>query len=260
MKTIAIINLKGGVGKTTTAVNMAAILADAGKRVLVIDADPQANATQFFLGTLDDTAINSLAAVMQGMADDPYGFLYQTGITGIDILPASIDLISADIASVKNGVGFTRLADLLEVVVEDAEVSAVDDGYDFCLIDCPPSFTAASVAAIYAADEVIIPVTVDYFAVSGMALLLAQIKSVKRVHSSVKVAGVLITQWHNAPACVQGEAVLRQSGVPVFDTVIRRSEKVTEAGFKRQSLNEYSKNSSAGRDYRSFVTEYLEVQ
>lgn len=256
MKTIAIINLKGGVGKTTTAVNLAAILADAGKRVLVIDADPQANATQFFLPY--EEAVNSLATVMEGLAADPYDFIYETGIPGVDLLPGSIELINADIASVKSGAGYTRIDDFLDALEEDAEVDTAG-AYDFCIIDCPPSFTAASVAAIYASDRVIVPVTVDYFSVAGMSQLLAQIKSVQRVQPFVEVAGVLITQWHNVPACVQGESVLRESGVPVFDTVIRRSEKVAEAGFKRQSLIEYSPQSAAARDYRTFADELLEV-
>lgn len=261
MKTIAIINLKGGVGKTTTAVNMAAILAGAGKRVLVIDADPQANATQFYFpqtGALPGY-FNTLADLFTGAPGDYDDFIVETGHDDIDLIPAGIDLINADIASVKQGGSITLIAELLDCISADAEYGAGED-YDFCIIDCPPSFTAASVAAIYAADDVIIPVTVDYFSVAGMSQLLAQIKSVQRVQPRVKVAGVLITQWHNVPACEQGERALRQSGAPVFDTVIRRSEKVAEAGFLRQSLNEYSRNSSAGRDYREFVDEYLGVK
>lgn len=260
MKTIAIINLKGGVGKTTTAVNMAAILNDAGKRVLVIDADPQANATQFFLpGLLRGPDYNSLADLFSGISGDYDELLMETGWADVDIIPASIDLINADIASVQDGGKVTAISELLELIAEDAAHN-LTDGYDYCIIDCPPSFTAASVAAIYAADDVLIPVKVDSFSVSGMAQLLAQIKSVQRVQPGVRIAGVLITQWHNTAAVVQGEAALRQSQIHVFGTVIRRSDKVDEASFMRQSLNEYSRHSSAGRDYRDFMNEYLGVQ
>lgn len=259
MRTIAIINLKGGVGKTTTAVNMAAILSGAGERVLLIDADPQANATQYLLPSAAEEPVNSLAAVLEGLADDPYDFIYETGIPGLDILPASIDLIDADIASVKGGNGFKFIDSFLEALRDDAEVDP-EDGYDYVIIDCPPSFTAASVAAIYAANDVVIPVKIDAFSVRGMAQLLAQIKSVQRIQPRVKVAGVLVTMWHNCPAVTQGEAVLRASGVPMFKTVIRRSDKVDEAGMMGQTLNEYSARSSAGKDYRAWVAEFLEVE
>ncbi len=126
------------------------------------------------------------------------------------------------------------------------------------LIDCPPSFTAASVAAIAASDDVIIPVKVDAFSVSGMRELLTQISGVRGICPGIRTAGILVTMWHNSPAVVQGEALLRDSGVPVFRTVIRRSDKVDESTFARQPLNEYSRYSSAGRDYRALVAEYLE--
>ena len=257
MRVIAIINLKGGVGKTTTAVNMAAILAGAGKRVLLIDADPQANATQYLLPSEQD--YNSLSAILEGLADDPYDFIYETGIPGLDIVPASIDLIDADIASVKSGSGFKFMDDFLQALREDGQADMID-AYDFAVIDCPPSFTAASVAAIYAATDVVIPVKIDAFSVRGMAQLLAQIKSVQRIQPRVKVAGVLVTMWHNTPSVTQGETILRESGVPMFETVIRRSDKVDEAGMMGQTLNEYSARSSAGKDYRAWVAEYLEVE
>ena len=257
MKTISIVNLKGGVGKTVTAVNMAAILAeDYGKKVLVIDADPQANATRFY-GISEDA--NTIACIMDGLADDPYDCIYCTAHEGVDIVPSDISLITADIASVSKGVGAGRLRDFLNVIDEDARTSGEATAYDVVLIDCPPSFTAASVAAIAASDDVIIPVKVDAFSVSGMRELLTQISGVRGICPGIRTAGILVTMWHNSPAVVQGEALLRDSGVPVFRTVIRRSDKVDESTFARQPLNEYSRYSSAGRDYRALVAEYLEV-
>lgn len=258
MRVIAIINLKGGVGKTTTAVNAAAVLGRTGKRILIIDADPQANATQFLLGT-EASDVNSLSSVLKREADDPYDFIYETAIDRVDLLPASIDLIEADIASAISGNTFSTIANFLSCIEEDAGADIVE-GYDFAIIDCPPSFTAASVAAIYAADDVVIPVKVDAFSVSGMAQLLAQIKSVQRIQPKVKIAGLLITMWHNCPAVTQGEAALRASGLPIFETHIRRSDKVDEASFMRQALPEYSKTSAACRDYTDWIEEYLEVR
>ena len=270
MRTISIINLKGGTAKTTTTINMAAILADMDKRVLVIDADPQANLTQFYgfrdpEKTIDSTLaelLNSYESFSRSdLAED---YVLKTPSAGIDLVPASINLISADIAALKRGGSIRAIQDLLDNLNEDAWIDAgvPEDGcsaYDFVLIDCPPSFTAASVAAIYASDDVIIPVEADLFSIVGMTSLIAQINSVRRIQPRVRVAGALICKWHNTAACIQGEAALRASSVPVFAQTIRRSDKVTESIFASQSLQTYSPQSAAGRDYRAFVDEYLMV-
>ena len=269
MRTISIINLKGGTAKTTTTINMAAILADMGKTVLVIDADAQANATQFY-GVRDPDKLceNTLAELLNayesfGRSDYAEDYVRKTPFSGIDLVPASIGLLNADIAALKRGGNLKTIEDLLDNLNEDAwlENGVPENGasaYDFVLIDCPPSFTAASVAAIYASDDVIIPAETDLFSVMGLATLIKQVDSVRLIQPRVRVSGVLITKWHNTPACVQGEAALRASAAPVFDTHIRRSEKVPESINLRQSLQTYSPQSAAGRDYRAFVAEYLE--
>lgn len=262
MKVISIINLKGGVGKTVTAVNMAAILAgEHGKRVLVIDADPQANATRFFGLNGDDC--NTIAGIMNGDADYPYDFIYETKLEGVSCIPSEISLIEADIASVKEGGSVKRLRGFCEAIEEDNQYLAKNGEapeFDFTIIDCPPSFTAASVAAIAASDEIIIPVKIDAFALDGMAELVKQVEGVKQIRPQIRIAGALITMWHNCPAVIEGEALLRKTGLPVFRQNIRRSDKVDESTFMRQPLEEYSRQSAAGRDYRAFVAEYLEVQ
>lgn len=269
MRTVSIINLKGGVGKTTTVINMAAILADMGKSVLVIDADPQANLTQFY-GWRDPDKLceNTLAELMNkfesfGRSDYAEDYVRETPFPGISLVPASIGLINADIAALKRGGSVKVIQDLLDNLNEDAWIDqgVPENGssaFDFVLIDCPPSFTAASVAAIYASDDVIIPVEADLFSITGMTALIAQINSVRRIQPRVRVAGALICKWHNTPACIQGECALRASAVPVFTQTIRRSDKVTESIFASQSLQTYSPQSAAGRDYRAFVAEYLE--
>jgi len=268
MRTISVINLKGGVGKTTTVINLAAILTGIGKSVLAIDADPQANLTEFcgFRDpdkTLDNTLAELLTPTAEGRSDYAEDYVRPTLLTGLDLVPASINLINADIAALKRGGNVNAIRDLLDNLNEDAwiEGGVPEDfagAYDYVLIDCPPSFTAASVAAIYASDDVIIPVEADLFSIIGLTSLIAQINSVRRIQPRVRVAGALITKWHNTPACVQGECALRASAVPVFAQTIRRSDKVTESIFARQSLQAYSPQSAAGRDYRAFVAEYLE--
>ncbi len=269
MRTTAIFNLKGGVAKTTTVINMAAILAEAGKTVLCIDADPQANLTQFYgykdpEKTVDCTLAQLLNLDAEGRSDWAEDYIYPTGVTGVSLLPASLDLLSADIASMQRfgSVVLKAISDLLYSLNVDAwnEAGADDaaDAFDHVLIDCPPSFTAATVAALYAADDVVIPLEADLFSITGMAAVMAQIESMRMVKPRIRVAGALICKWHNTIATHQGECALRASAVPVFRTVIRRSDKVTESIFSGQSLQTYSPQSAAGRDYRAFVDEYLE--
>lgn len=270
MRTTVIINIKGGVGKSTTVINMAAILAEMGKRVLVIDADPQCNTTQFYgFRDPDKTVDNTLAQLInldaEGRSDWAEDYVMETAVPGVSLVPASIDLIFADFASTERfgSVSVKAISDLLynlnvdawnDAGVPDGEV----DAFDHVLIDCPPSFTAASVAAIYAADDIVIPTEADLFSIIGLTTLIKQIQSVRAYKPTIRVAGALITKWHNTAACIQGEAALRASSLPIFRQVIRRSDKVTESIFERQSLQAYSPQSAAGRDYRAFVEEYLE--
>lgn len=271
MKTTAFMNIKGGVGKSTTVINVAAILAERGKRVLVIDGDPQCNLTQFFgFRDPDKTVGNTLAQLLdldaEGRSDWADDYVYETFMPGISLVPASIDLIFADFASTqRNGaVSVKAISDLCFNLNVDAwnEAGVPDggaDAFDYVLIDCPPSFTASSVAAIYAADDVVIPTEADLFSITGLTTLVKQIESVRRFKPSIRIAGALITKWHNTAACIQGECALRASAVPVFKQLIRRSDKVAESIFAGQALQAYSPQSAAGRDYRAFVDEFLEV-
>ena len=249
MKTVSIINLKGGTGKTVTAVNMAEILADRGSRVLLIDADPQHNSSDFF-GTDPDSCGITTRGLLEGLADYWPDCVNRTGREGIDIIPSEIDLIECDIASVRSGVDSCGTMAGFCAALEE------DDAYDYVIIDCPPSFPAGSVAAVLASDEVIIPVKVDAFAFTGIRELVAQIAALRKIQPKVRIAGALITMWHNAEVVRQGEALLRASGIPVFHTVIRRTDKVDESTFAREPLHRYSKTSSAGRDYLAFVAEW----
>lgn len=251
MTTVSIINLKGGTGKTVTACNMAAILAgERGKRVLVIDADPQHNATDFF-GVDADQCGGTTAGILDGFGDRWDDFVTITSWPRLDIIPSDISLINCDIAAVSSKLsGNGLLRGFLEAVAED-------DEYDYCIIDCPPSFTAASVSAIVASDVVVIPVKVDAFALGGIAELAAQIAALRKVQPRVRIGGALVTMWHNAEVVRQGEELLRRSGIPVYKTVIRRTDKVDESTFARQPAHSYSKRCSAGQDYLRFVEEFL---
>lgn len=241
MRTTAILNLKGGVGKTVTSINLAAILAaEHRKRVLLIDADSQCNTSEFF-GALP--AMDTLYDVLKGRQ---YWQAYDTGIGQLSLLPASDDLMDLDLASLKGGkVSVGALAALKK----DAE-------WDHVLIDCPPAFSAASAAALLAADDVIIPIKLDAFSLRGMANLMKQIANMKKLNPKLKVAGVLPTMYYTSKHMIEAMDILRQSKLPVFEP-IRRSPKVDDMTFAQEPLCIYSPRSAAGTDYRRFANEFL---
>ena len=248
---IAVANQKGGVGKTTTAVNLAYVLATSCHlRVLLVDADGQANATQILLprGEYD-----GLGALMRGMAICYDELVVHTDVEGLDVLPASEDLWALDLeaAGGEGGRSYRTLRDMGEAVDEDG-------AYDVMVIDCPPNLSAACVSAILASDAVIIPVLSDACSATGVADLMEQIDSLRYIRPEIRVAGVLVNQWHRSPVVEDAAAYLREDGrVPVYDTVIRRTDKVPESSWARMAVQQWSPWCSAARDYRAWAAELL---
>ena len=228
MKAISILNLKGGVGKTVTSVNMAYILAaDHKKRVLLADCDSQCNTTEFY--GLAGQQLPGVADYLLGTAE-PY---YPENISGtpynVDVLPASDALMDLDLSAIGSRVNGSCLKDLCDVLRED-------DAYDYVVFDCPPAFNAASAAALLASDEVIIPIKLDAFSLRGLANV-----------------------WRNTPVVLEAEGSLRECGIlPVFEQHIRRTDKIDEMTFERKPITVYSPYSAAGYDYRAFVQEYIQ--
>lgn len=252
IRTTAILNLKGGVAKTTTAVNMAAILArDYKARVLVIDADSQCNTTEFFGA---DAGANTLAHILR-LPDgyfDPVLFcgscIQHTDYRNVDIIPVDESLMDLDLSKVELG--------KVNVNILRQLVDGVKGLYDYILIDCPPAFNAASAAALVAADDVIIPIKLDAFSLRGMGNLMRQVKNMRRINPRLRVAGCLPTMWYNDPNVRASEAQLREAGLPIFHH-IRRSDKVDRMTWQQDPLLISSPNSASGVDYRKFVREYV---
>lgn len=252
MKTVAIMNVKGGVGKTITACNMAHILAkDYNQRVLLVDADPQGDASEFYGISAED---GGLMELLQGGVDCVDELICGTNYERLSVLPADSSLFMLDLESADGALGdYTRrFCDFRDVISEDGET-------DIMLIDCPPSFTPSAIAALKAADSVIIPVKMDAFSVRGMEFLLDQISTVHRINNSARLEGVLVTIWHNCEICAQIEAKLRSSGIRVFDTHIRRSDMADESTVMRSPIREYSIRCAAAQDYRDFVAEFVKT-
>lgn len=251
MRTTVIFNAKGGVGKTITTINMAAELAARGKRVVVVDADPQGNLSQFFGAEQD---CGTLYEVLTGTGEPYYGDNIQdTQIAGVQILPASMDLILADVRAIKEqSIKLTALHDFAVCMAED-------DAADVMLIDSPPSFTAATTAALAAADDVIIPIKLDAFSLSGVGELLRQIAGMHEINPRLRVAGALVTMYDGTTVAKETADALIESAIPIFGTSIKRSTAVDRSTFERKPLRElpgtYAK--LLAEQYAAVVDEYL---
>lgn len=254
MRTIAIMNNKGGVGKTVTAINLAEELLRRGKHVVLVDCDGQANLTYFYLPEFDPELNITLADELMGNGEQVWSDNLSPIKPGLDLLPSSSALYDLDVQAIKNGLSAPeRMIEFARAAEEDAET-------DFFIFDCPPGFTVGSIAALLASREVVIPMLVDGFSFSGTQNMAAQIASMRATNSSIRVAGILITQWHHSPAVEQGEKLLRSMRMPVFRQTIRRTDKVPESTFDFSPLREYSPGSAAAVDYRRWVDELLGME
>ena len=252
MRTFAIVNRKGGVGKTTTAVNLAYVLATSCRmRVLLIDADGQANATGILLPKGEYAG---LGALLRGYAICYNELTVHTDVEGLDVLPASEDLWAMELEKDEAALRYSAMMSMRDAIAED-------DAYDVIIVDCPPNLSVACISAILASDAVIIPVLSDACSATGVVDLMDQIDSLRYIRPEIRVAGVLVNQWHRSPVVEDAAAYLREDGrVPVYDTVIRRTDKVPESSWAGMAVQQWSPWCSAARDYRAWVAELLEKE
>lgn len=246
MRTTAILNLKGGVAKTVTCVNMAAILAaDYGKRVLVVDADSQANTTEFFGGA--ETCASTMSDLLRWL--DVNAVIRTTDTERISLIAADESLMDLDLSAVKS---------------KEADMGCLDrllaehrDEYDYCLIDCPPAFNAAAAAALLAADDVIIPIKLDAFSLRGMSNLTRQIRNMQTINPNLRIAGLLPTMVYRSEQIRKALDILCISDFRIFPK-IRKTNKVDDMTFAQRPLIESSPHSAACVDYRRFVKAYVQ--
>ena len=251
-KIIAFSNQKGGVGKTTTCVNMSAYLAHKGYKCLIVDLDAQGNATSG-LGFAKSDVKNSVYNVM--IDDMPIEqAVLKTDVEGLDILPSNIDLAGAEVELVY----VKEREKVLAKVLEKAKSS-----YDFITIDCPPSLGLLTINALAASDTVMIPIQSEYYALEGLSQLMNTIKLVvKHLNPSLKIEGVVLTMNDNRAIISRqiSQEIRKYFGKRVFDTVIPRNIRLAEAPSHGKPILLHDTRCSGAKAYLALTEEYLERQ
>lgn len=252
-KAIAIFNQKGGVGKTTTNINLATCLALKGKKVLVIDIDPQGNTTSG-LGLSKKELGNTSYEILIEDDVDPKTAIIDTGVKNLDIIPASVQLAGAEVELIKIPGREKRLRNAINQVKPD---------YDFIFIDCPPSLGLLTINSLTAVDAVLIPIQCEFYALEGVSQLMSTIELVKKnMNPELEIQGVILSMFDgrtNLSAQVV-EEVKRYFKEKVYKTVIPRNVRLAEAPSFGMPIIQYDPKSAGAIAYREFSAEFLKVE
>ena len=248
-KIIGIANQKGGVGKTTTSVNLAASLGVLDKKVLLIDADPQANATSGLGVDVETIDIGTYQLLEHNVS--AADAIVQTSHPNVHLIPTHIDLLAIQIELVDK--------DDREYILRKA-LAPIKDQYDYILIDCAPSLGLLTLNALTAADAVIIPIQCEYFALEGLGKLLNTIKSVQKIHNpELDIEGLLLTMYDSRLRLSNQvvEEVQKHFSEMVFETIIQRNVRLSEAPSFGESIINYDVSSKGATNYLSLAKEMI---
>lgn len=248
-KIVSIVNQKGGVGKTTTAVNLASGVGLLGKKVLLVDADPQGNTTSGYgINKKNITASSYELLIGTAKADET---VVKTDFKNVDVIPSSINLAAADV-------------DLIELEHREAKLkialSPLRENYDYIFIDCPPSLGLITINALNASDTVLVPIQCEYFALEGLSQLMASVRQVKRLYNStIEIEGIVLTMYDgrlNLTAQVVSE-IKKYFANKLYKTAIPRAVRLSEAPSYGQPIQYYDKRSKGADAYNDLAKEFL---
>jgi chromosome partitioning protein len=246
---VAVVNQKGGVGKSTTAVNLGAALAEIGRKVLVMDLDPQGNASTGLGISPAQRRVGTYQILSQGASASEA--VMETAVPGVWAIPSTIDLAGAEIELVGQISRETRLARAIEPLVAS---------YDFVVLDCPPSLGLITVNALTAADELIVPIQCEYYALEGLGQLLRNVRLIQQnLNPRLRLTGIVLTMYDRRTKLSEQVVaeVRRYFGPRVYDTIIPRTVRLSEAPGYGRPITAYDSSSKGAKAYRRLAREFL---